>query len=135
VQDANGPAGTGYDLINVSGGLLNLTAAANTLTFNLVSLLANGNSGDAVNFNAANNYSWTFATSASAITGFSAGQFHLDASSFTNNLAGGTFSFSLSSDQKSLLLNFAPVPEPSTWALLATGLGTVVLVSRRRRRG
>ena len=32
----------------------------------------------------------------------------------TNATSGGTFSFSQSIDQRSLLLNFTPVPEPST---------------------
>ncbi|MEY2878193.1 MAG: hypothetical protein RLZZ15_573, partial [Verrucomicrobiota bacterium] len=32
------------------------------------------------------------------------------------------------------LSNFVPVPEPSTWALLLTGLGAVALVARRRTR-
>jgi hypothetical protein len=33
-----------------------------------------------------------------------------------------------------LMLNFTPVPEPSTWALMATGLGALVAAVRRRRR-
>jgi hypothetical protein len=32
------------------------------------------------------------------------------------------------------MLNFTPVPEPSTWALMATGLGALVAAVRRRRR-
>ncbi len=136
VLDANGPAGTGYDLITVSGGILALTASANTITFNLVSIDGSNNSANAINFNPANSYSWIFASSPnSLITGFNSNQFHL-VNGFTNNLAGGTFSFSESGDQHSLLLNFTPaaVPEPSTWALLVAGLGAVTVISRRRRR-
>lgn len=137
VYNANGPAGTGYDLITVSGGTLALTASANSITFNLVSIDGGNNSANAINFNPASSYSWTFATSAnSLITGFNPNQFNL-VNGFTNNLAGGTFSFSESVDQHSLLLNFTPaaVPEPSTWALLVAGLGAVTVISRRRRRG
>ncbi len=136
VYDANGPAGTGYDLITVSGGTLALTASANTITFNLVSIDGGNNTANAINFNPASNYSWMFATSPnSLITGFNPNQFNL-VNGFTNNLAGGTFSFSESGDQHSLLLNFTPaaVPEPSTWALLVAGLGAVTVISRRRRR-
>ncbi len=134
VYDANGPAGTGYDLITVSGGVLALTASSNTITFNLLSIDSSSNAGNAINFNAGTNYSWVFATSpGSLITGFNASQFHL-VNGFTNNLSGGFFTFSQSLDQHSLLLNFTAVPEPSTWALLLTGVGAVAVISRRRRR-
>ena len=74
-----------------------------------------------------------FATSSTAITGFSASDFHLVTGGFSNSTAGGSFSFTESGDN--LFLNFTPVPEPSTWVLLGSGLLAVVplALSRRRR--
>ena len=133
VQNANGPAGTGYDLITVSGGVLNLTASSHTLLFNLSFINSDGLDGTPSNFNPTNSYSWMFATSNSAITGFDPNQFQL-ATSGTSSTVTGTFTFSESGDQHSLYINFSPVPEPSTYALLTLGLGIAVLPLLRRRR-
>jgi fibronectin-binding autotransporter adhesin len=130
IYDAAGAPGTGYSLITASGGL-NLTASANTLTFNVVSTDASGNAASAINFNPMNPYSWTFASSSSAISGFSAGQFHLVTGGFLNGTAGGTFSVSEVGDN--LDLNFTPVPEPSTWALIGSGALAMGLFGIRRR--
>jgi fibronectin-binding autotransporter adhesin len=134
LKDANGSPGTGYDLISVTGGVLNLTAATNTITFNLISLNSDGLRGGASNFNPASNYTWTFASSPNAdITGFNAGMFNLVLSDFTNATNGGSFSFGINNDNRSLLLKFSPVPEPSTWLMLGTGAGILALRLRRRR--
>lgn len=141
IYDATGAAGTGYDLINVSGGLLALTATANTITFNIVSVNSSGANAAATNFNPAQSYAWTFATMASSansgtITGFNSNLFNLVPGEFTNNnsLAGGSFNFSLSGDQRSLLLNFTPVPEPSTYVLMGAGLSLLAGAAWRRKR-
>ena len=133
IQDATGAAGTGYDLITVTGGVLNLTATSNTITFNLNSLNSDGNAGAASNFNPNNSYNWTFANSPNAnITGFNPNQFHL-VNNFTNATGAGTFNFTQSLNQRSLFLSFTPVPEPSTWLMLGSGLGALALKFRRRR--
>lgn len=77
-------------------------------------------------------YTWTiFDASASVISGFtSPNQFLIDSSQFTTNLGSGTFDLVQSGE--TLQLTFTPVPEPSTYALLALGLGLVLFVSRRR---
>ncbi len=136
VQDANGSAGNGYDLLAVSGSLLNITATSGSrFTIDLTSLNGSGNAGAVSNFNSSSAYNWTFVTSSSGISGFNANDFTIDVSSFSNSLNGGTFAVT---DSGSLLaLQFTPgaVPEPSTWVMLAMGVVTLPLALRRRRRG
>ena len=76
-------------------------------------------------------YSWTL-LSAQSISGFSTSDFTIDDTTFFQNaLGGGTFSISDVSND--LVLSFTPVPEPSTWLLMATGLCTLAAAVRRRR--
>jgi hypothetical protein len=61
----------------------------------------------------------------------------LNTSAFSNALNSGTFSLSVTEfagGSAGLFLNFTPVPEPSTWALLIAGLGAIGFVSLRRHR-
>lgn len=131
--DANGPAGTGYSLISVTNpGNLSLTANPNTLGFNVTTVDGFGSPSPAMNFNPASGYSWMFATSVNVISGFSAGQFDINTTGFSNPTGGGFFS--ISETGNNLFLNFTPVPEPSTWALIGLGVLTVVPFAIRRRR-
>jgi autotransporter-associated beta strand protein len=130
LYDATGAAGTGYALITATGGL-NLTASAGMITFDLLSVNASGNPAAAINFNPANAYAWKFAASGSAIAGFSASQFNLVTTGFNNSTAGGSFSFSEVGNN--LFLDFTPVPEPATWAMLLAGVALAGVVACRRR--
>ena len=58
--------------------------------------------------------------------------FSIDGSMFDSGLAGGTFS--LSQTGNDIYLNFTPVPEPSTYALMALGLAGTGLAAWRKRR-
>jgi len=93
---------------------------------------SSGAPASAINFNSGSSYSWMFATSSTAITGFNAGAFNLVTSGFSNSTGSGVFSFTEVGDN--LYLNFTPVPEPSTWALMGTGLVALLLPAALRRR-
>ena len=129
VQSAGGAAGTGYDLLSVSGAVLDVTAtnasSATKFTIYLTSLDITGAPGAVSDFSASNAYTWTVATSSSGITNFAADKFALDTTAFANSL--GTGVFSLGQNGNDLVLTFSPIPEPSTYALLALGLGLVAL--------
>ncbi|WP_404422872.1 PEP-CTERM sorting domain-containing protein [Nibricoccus sp. IMCC34717] len=73
-------------------------------------------------------YEWLLISSATPFQ-FNPDAFALDDSGFRNNLQGGFFS--LSATDTSLVLNFTPVPEPSTWVLLLSGAGLVAWLRRR----
>lgn len=137
LQSVSAGAGIGWDLINVAGQL-NVTATpgvASPFTIELYSLDANGAHGLVGDFNSNQSYTWMIASADGGITNFDASDFTLDStSSFLNYPNGGTFSLSLGGDSTELFLNFTPVPEPSTYALLSLGLTGLLLRRLRRRR-
>jgi hypothetical protein len=130
LYDANGAAGTGYSTISANS--LSFAASPNTITFNLVSVDASGNNAPAINFSAGNSYSWTVLSSSTAISGYNPGMFHLDTSAFDNSIGTGLFSFDKVGNN--IVLDFSPVPEPSTWALMGLGLVALIPVGLRLRR-
>ncbi len=116
---------TGTDLVSVLGSV-NITATPTT------PFVINVGSFGAVNFNPFVAGSWTLLT-ANSITGFSSpSQFTLNTGGF-QNMGIGEFNLSMNGGATSLMLNFTPVPEPSTYALMLAGLGLTFFASRRRR--
>jgi autotransporter-associated beta strand protein len=119
------------DFVNVTGNLIVTAGASTPFTIRLSTLDDSGNQGALSSWNPGTTYSWTL-LSANTITGYASDKFVLDTSQFASPLNGGTFS--LMNNTNSLVLSFTPVPEPSTYALLALGLGAVGFQLRRRRR-
>jgi autotransporter-associated beta strand protein len=128
VSDAGGVAGVDYSTIDVAG-TLTITAAPGTFSIAINSITPGGGPGMAT-FNPMQAYSWTI-LSAGSISLFNANEFAFNTANFQNPLSGGTFAIAQSGS--TLTLDFTPVPEPSTWMLMLTGLATVGAGLRRRR--
>ena len=135
-----GPAGTGWDLLDVTGGTLDLNGitAEGGFTINLITLQSdNLTTGILAGFNPAATYTNWMIARAPQITGFDAGLFTLNASAFSG--ASGTFRLeerSLSGASGLFVVyegnGVEPIPEPGTWA--AAALLALVAYLRWRRR-
>jgi autotransporter-associated beta strand protein len=131
VENAGGVAGTDYDTVNVSGALVLTATSGSPFQIALTSINPSSGTAGLATFNSSQTYSWTL-VSAGSISGFDPTAFTFNTSGFQNLTNGG--SFSVSESGASLDLNFTPVPEPSTWALMLAGaaaLGTRLRKSKR----
>jgi hypothetical protein len=119
------------DLIQV-GTLFTTATADDPFTFYLSAFSSPGKSGPLPSFywDPRASYEWELLTTTDPFA-FTPEAFALDDSGFQGNLQGGFFS--LSATDTSLVLNFTPVPEPSTWLLLVSGGGLVAWLHRRSR--
>jgi hypothetical protein len=131
IENASGTAGVGYDTISVTGALTVSATAGNPFAISIESINPGSGTPGTATFNSSQSYQWTL-LSASSVSGFNAADFTLNPSAFTNGLAGG--SFSLSANGTDIFLNFTPVPEPATWALVGLGLAATGAASLRRTR-
>ena len=77
IVSGSGSAGTSWDLASVGGTLSIASTSATPFKINLWSLSGTSPdvNGNAANFNSAQNYTWTIATAAGGISGFSANKF------------------------------------------------------------
>jgi autotransporter-associated beta strand protein len=134
LMDAQNPNG-GWDSISVAGNVDVAATAVAPFNFTIESVSADGSNGEPANFDVHSSYSWTLLT-ATSITGFDSTKFSLDAAAFLIPNRTGTFSIDMNGAGTSLILNYtaAAIPEPSTWALLITGISALGVSAFRRRR-
>jgi autotransporter-associated beta strand protein len=112
---------------------INATNGGGEFTIRVLSLDASDNVGMATGFTEGQTYDFTIFT-AQHITGFSSDKFKFDTTGFSTDASGSNAIFSINQNGNDLVLHFTPVPEPSTWALLGTGVLAVAIVGRRKRK-
>jgi autotransporter-associated beta strand protein len=143
IYNLAGPAGTGWDLLSVTGGgTLSLSGiSVGGFTINLITLSSNNSTrGSLTNFDPTASYTgasaWMIANAAT-ITGFDPNKFNFNDSLFVG--ATGTFAIeqrALDGGGQGLFVTYAgggaAVPEPGTWA--AGGLLAVLAAGAAWRR-
>ena len=123
-----------FSSVSIAGTLdISALASGGPFTIQVIGVGSDGLTlGFASSFNPSTSYQWTL-LSAHTINGtFNPAAFTVDTSLLSNPLNGGTFA--VSEVGSNIDLNFTPVPEPSTWALLASGASVVGGAIYRRRK-
>jgi autotransporter-associated beta strand protein len=147
INNANGVAGTNWDLFSVTEALdmsaLSSSSASTKMNLVLNSLSTlNVASTTLTGFSTSTPFTWVIAK-AGSFTGYDAdntnltGLFNIDTANFNGglpaNLPNGGFQVVTGTEGSLRTLKLMAVPEPSTSALLAFGLGGLVLTRLLRR--
>jgi autotransporter-associated beta strand protein len=106
-------AASGWDTVSVSNGTIEITATAvNTFTVRLTSVSAPGTLGPAANFSAYSGFTAVIARASSAINGFAANKFTVDATEMQN--APDSTAWSIRQTGNTLELVYAPAVAEDT---------------------
>ncbi len=127
---ASGMKGVDYSTIDIGGTLTISATSGMPFVIAMNSIVPGGGPGSAI-FSPAQPYSWTILTATSGISGFNPTLFTVNTANFQNSLGGG--SLIVGESGNTLTLDFTPVPEPSTWMLMLTGVVGAGLLHRGRR--
>jgi len=154
IYDADGTAGTDWDLIAVTGGTWDISGLSSTNQFNInlwsLSGISPDVNGEALNFDNTIAGSWTILTYSTLSGTFDTSLFALNTSpvngtaGFANSLGSGLFTLALDTNSQSMNLLFdptgggggpgEPIPEPGTWVAAALLAGAAGYMRWRRRR-
>ena len=133
IADAAAGAGAGHGLVTGTGSLdISSLSPSAPLHIVLTTVQADGTPGEALGFDATQDYSWTFAGYGAIVGSFSSASFSIDDGRFLNPHAGGMFAVGRSGGDLAVTYVMS-VPEPATTGLLMMALGTVGVVSLGRR--
>lgn len=93
IYNWTGSAGTGWDLLNITGDLTLSNTSGSPFTINLVSMSSTNTAGLSINFDASQSFTNVFATYSGSLLGnaFAANMFTVNTNSFQNPFSG-TFS-------------------------------------------
>ncbi len=131
---ASGTAGEQWDLWAIDG-ILSIQSGITTnsrFTISLATLDGFDRAAPLAGFDPTRAWQWQIVDTTGGILGFDPARVALDTQGFLSPLAGGTLQ--LAEQDGDLYLQFAPVPEPQTWAQLLAGLGGLAWAARLRRR-
>jgi len=133
LTNATGVAGTGWDLVNVTGTLTITATPGSQFTIKVATLKGNGTSGTMGNFSTdvTGGSKWLIATASGGIVGYDPAAFAIDTTGVVNAVNGGTFSLSQSGND--LFLEFhcpaRVVTAPSNQSTSPGGVANFSVVS------